>query len=258
MSEQNIYIFFVGTAGSGKSTMTATFQQWMNLQGLDAITVNLDPGAEELGYSPEVDIREWISLQKVMEEHRLGPNGAQIACADMLALRAKELSAILEEMRTNYVLVDTPGQLELFAFRSSSNVIVDAFGSDRSVIAFAFDPLVAKTPTGLISQIMLRATVQFRFLVPTISVLPKVDLLSREEIEMIMRWSTSCEALNAALTENDINTQTQINLELLRALESVGAMSELVTTSSTDNFGFEDLYNLIQQVFMGGEDLTSD
>ena len=79
---KNINIFFVGTAGSGKSTLTHTFQSWMNSLGLDAITVNLDPGVDYLMYTPDIDIREWVSLTEIMKTHNLGPNGAQIACAD--------------------------------------------------------------------------------------------------------------------------------------------------------------------------------
>jgi GTPase SAR1 family protein len=238
--------------------MTYAFQQWMNMKGLDVVTVNLDPGVENLGYAPDVDIRDWINLNQVMEDFGLGPNGAQIACADMLALKAQELADILEDFQTHYFLIDTPGQLELFSFRKSSNVIVDTLGRNRAVIVFTFDPLVAKTPEGLISQIMLRATVQFRFLVPTLSVLTKVDLLEEEELGRIKKWASTVDLLNAALTEGEVGTQTQINIELLTALESVGALSELVTVSSKDGFGFEDLYNLVQQVFLGGEDLMPD
>ena len=129
---------------------------------------------------------------------------------------------------------------------------------DRAIIAFTFDPLVARTPEGLLSQIMLRATVQFRFLVPTVSVLTKVDLLNEEELETIKKRASNIDFMDAALTEGGIGTQTTINLELLRALDTVGAMSELVTVSSKQGMGLEDLYNIVQQVFLGGEDLTPD
>ena len=72
-------LYFIGTAGAGKSTLVHTFQVWMNSQGLDCVTVNLDPGAESIPYAPDVDVRDWISLQGVMEEQELGPNAAQVA-----------------------------------------------------------------------------------------------------------------------------------------------------------------------------------
>lgn len=93
--KEEIFIYFIGTAGSGKSTLTATVKNWVEQRGLDTIIVNLDPGAESLPYTPDVDIRDWISLKEVMETNKLGPNGAQIACADMIALNTDEIKKVL-------------------------------------------------------------------------------------------------------------------------------------------------------------------
>ena len=73
-----VNIYFVGTAGSGKSSLVYAFQQWMTLEGLDCITINLDPGAEFIPYVPDIDIRDWVKVSEVMEDYGLGPNGAQM------------------------------------------------------------------------------------------------------------------------------------------------------------------------------------
>ncbi|MBN1676983.1 MAG: ATP/GTP-binding protein, partial [Candidatus Thermoplasmatota archaeon] len=54
------HLYFIGTAGSGKSTLTHAFQVWLQTQGYDSITINLDPGAESLLYTPDIDVRDWI------------------------------------------------------------------------------------------------------------------------------------------------------------------------------------------------------
>jgi len=123
----SVTLYFVGTAGSGKTRLANAFQLWMQSQGLKSTIVNLDPGAERLPYAPEVDIRDWIDIRGVMSDYDLGPNGAQIICADLLALKVDEVKEAIEEYETDYVLVDTPGQIELFAYRESSSVIVDTF-----------------------------------------------------------------------------------------------------------------------------------
>ncbi|MDI6917042.1 MAG: ATP/GTP-binding protein [Thermoplasmatales archaeon] len=249
-----IFLYFVGTAGSGKSTLTYSFQQWMNLQGYDAITANLDPGAEKLNYAPDVDIREIISLRKVMDEYGLGPNGAQIVCADMLALKINEIKEIVDGFDSDYVLIDTPGQMEIFAFRETSRVIIDILGPD-SAMAFLFDPFLSKTPSGFISQIMLSATTQFRFHLPFINVLSKSDLLDETEKSRIISWVKQPEdLLNDAIHENP-SMEKQLSIELFRVLESLGVYKMLTPVSSETMTGMEDIYNLVQQVFMGGEDL---
>ena len=129
-------VFFVGTAGSGKSTLVGAYKQWLDSNGVDSIAVNMDPGAESLPYDPDIDIREWISLDEVMSEYQLGPNGAQIVAADIMAVNIEKMTGVFSEYDTDYVLVDTPGQLELFAFRESSNLTVNAFGKDDSMLVY--------------------------------------------------------------------------------------------------------------------------
>jgi len=250
-----IFLYFVGTAGSGKTTLTYAFQQWMNLQGYDAITINLDPGVEKLNYAPDVDIREMISLSGVMEEYNLGPNGAQIVCADLLALKINEIKEIVDGFVSDYVLIDTPGQIELFAFREASKHIMEAIDINNSAMAFLFDPFLSKTPSGFISQIMLSATIQFRFQVPFINVLSKADLLDEKEKDRIMNWVKQPEdLLNDAINE-EASMEKQLSIELFRVLEQLGVYKMLTPVSSETMTGMEDIYNLVQQVFMGGEDL---
>jgi hypothetical protein len=42
---------------------------------ISVITVNLDPGVQKLPYNPHVDVRDYVTLEEVMEKHKLGPNG---------------------------------------------------------------------------------------------------------------------------------------------------------------------------------------
>jgi len=44
--------FLIGTAGSGKSLLTASFTNWLKTQKQKVITVNLDPGVFTLPYTP--------------------------------------------------------------------------------------------------------------------------------------------------------------------------------------------------------------
>ena len=79
-------LFVVGTAGAGKSSLVTAFQRWARFLEVDALAINLDPGAEKVDYDTEFDVRELISLSDVMIEYELGPNGAQILAADLVHL----------------------------------------------------------------------------------------------------------------------------------------------------------------------------
>src|SRR4030065_2845221 len=94
----------------------------------------------------------------MMEEQGWGPNGAQVAAADLTALNAKEIADVLEKFETSYVLVDTPGQIELFTFRESSPAIIDAFGREDSALVYLNDPLLVRSPPGVVSSVLLSRT----------------------------------------------------------------------------------------------------
>jgi GPN-loop GTPase len=250
-------IYFTGTAGAGKTSLVAAFKGWLTESGYSATVVNLDPGAEPTVLEPDVDIRDWVKLSEVMADHDLGPNGAQVVAADLIALKIFEVKQALSALRSDYVLVDTPGQIELFAFRESSKAIVDALGGERSLIAFLFDPALAKTANGFVSLLMLSATVEFRFRLPTLNLLTKTDLLAPGTLEEILGWSQSTERLADAVESEGPTPDVQLSTGLFRAMETIAPLMTLLPTSSRASSGFEPFYRHLQQVFGGGEDLET-
>lgn len=258
MSKENVFCYLVGTAGSGKTTMTQGFDRALKQHGLDSIMVNLDPGAETLPYTPDVDIRDWIKLSEIMAEHGLGPNGAQIAAADMLAVNLEEVQEEIETFKADYVLLDTPGQIELFVFRESGRYLVHNLHKDRSMVAYLMDPFLARTPNGFVSQLMLGATTTFRLDVPMQAVLSKADVLSFEDLDKIGTWAQNQDALYDAVVGETPSMQQQFSTDLIRALGDLGGYPGVVPVSSSSGEGFDDLYNAIQAAFFGSEDLLSD
>jgi hypothetical protein len=62
-----------------------------------AFMINLDPAAEDFHYEPMIDIRNLISVQDVMEELHLGPNGGLMFCESIFP-------SILNDMIHSYSL----------------------------------------------------------------------------------------------------------------------------------------------------------
>ncbi|KAK3061840.1 hypothetical protein LTR53_019625, partial [Teratosphaeriaceae sp. CCFEE 6253] len=77
--------------------------------------VNLDPAAEDFAYEPDLDIKELITLEDVMEELHLGPNGGLIYCFEFLLENLDFLTEPLEAVGEEYlIIIDMPGQIELY------------------------------------------------------------------------------------------------------------------------------------------------
>lgn len=77
--------------------------------------MNLDPAAEDFSHEPDLDIKDLISLEDVMEEMGLGPNGGLIYCFEFLLENLDFLSDALEPLTEEYlIIIDMPGQIELY------------------------------------------------------------------------------------------------------------------------------------------------
>jgi len=227
-------------------------------QGLDAITVNLDPGAENLPYDPDVDIRDWISLKEVMESYGLGPNGAQIACADMLAINTSDIKESIESFKTDYVLMDTPGQLELFVFREAGKYLVRFLNPNRSMITYLLDPALAKTASGFISQLLLSFNTNFRLGQPHMNILSKSDLLVDDELSQIKRWSEEIYELEFSLQKEDPSIYREMSENILKIIENFKTKIRLIPTEKENLSGINEIYSTIQMQFAGGEDLEGN
>lgn len=252
------FVYFVGTAGSGKSTLVKSYRDWLGNNGIDCVTINLDPGVDMLPYDADIDIREWVALDEVMGEYNLGPNGAQIVAADLMAVNIKKITDLLDGVRTEYVLVDTPGQLELFAFRESSNVIVEAFGKEKSMVVYLSDPMLCKTSNGFVSNMVLSSLVEFRLQLPVINILTKADLMKDEDRDRMISWFENSDSLYDDLLDNDANPQTVVGMELFKAVESVGIFGQIRAVSAVENTGLEEIYSATQLEFFGGEDIDPE
>ena len=252
------FVYFVGTAGSGKSTLVKSYRDWLGNNGIDCMTINLDPGVDMLPYDADIDIREWVALDEVMGEYNLGPNGAQIVAADVMAVNIKKITDLLDGVRTEYVLVDTPGQLELFAFRESSNVIVEAFGKEKSMVVYLSDPMLCKTSNGFVSNMVLSSLVEFRLQLPVINILTKADLMKDEDRDRMISWFENSDSLYDDLLDNDANPQTVVGMELFKAVESVGIFGQIRAVSAVENTGLEEIYSATQLEFFGGEDIDPE
>ncbi|BAF12988.2 Os03g0714400 [Oryza sativa Japonica Group] len=115
----------IGPAGSGKSTYCSSLYQHCETVGRTIHMVNLDPAAEHFSYPVSTDIRELISLDDVMEELGMGPNGGLIYCMEHLEDNLddwldEQLEGYLDD---DYLVFDCPGNF-LYSCLCVLNVVV--------------------------------------------------------------------------------------------------------------------------------------
>jgi GTPase SAR1 family protein len=247
-----LYVLFVGTAGSGKSSLTASFAEWMKkAMGAKVGCVNLDPGCTYIPFKPDFDIRNLFTVSEIMESEGLGPNGAMIRAAEIMEERLEEILKALSSLGAEHVLIDTPGQMEMFVFRDAAPRIVEALvGIGRPVAVYVLDASLARRATDLIVACTLMEATQLRLGIPTISVLNKVDMLSEASIRRIEALISDPKAMERAIIEERLGAMTDLALGLWGIHGSASKASSLILpVSAKTGYGIEALYDLCHEAF---------
>jgi len=216
------------------------------------ISLNLDPGARILPYAPDIDIRDFIVLEEVMEKYGLGPNGAMILASDLMVNYLDDLKDEIDDLNPDWIFVDTAGQLELFAFRETGPLIASSlgFGSIQKSVSFLFDSNFVLRPNGFISTLLLAASVQFRFSeIPQINVLSKIDLLTDEQIDMIVNWSQDFQALEESTNERESGLIRELSMLISDVFIQMGSTSELIPSTIKEENGLDLLFGYLQRIF---------
>lgn len=253
---QMLFIFLVGTAGSGKSLLTASLEKWLVGSDLSVTVVNLDPGVEDPPYTSDVDIREYVDYGEVMKSFGLGPNGALVASLDMAVSQVEDLRQEINDVERDYVLVDCPGQMELFAYRNSGPLMVSGLrGDDVATSLYLLDSNIARTPTGYLSSMLLGISINIRFGLPQLNVLSKSDILLPDEIEEISQWAEEPFHLEEALDTSAHGMVQEYARLVLDMMSNLNTGSTVIPVSARDMTGFEILYGELQRIFTGGDNL---
>ena len=248
-------VFIIGTAGSGKSLFTAAFSEWLKMSKQDVATVNLDPGVLKLPYSPDVDIRNYVDVGNLMEKDGLGPNGALILAADLIADEIENVAKDIEAANADLVIVDTPGQMELFAFRASGPYIVNELTKEPKALVYLFDAVFSINPLNYVSNMFLAAAVYNRFFVPQVYLLSKCDLLPKKEIDKIADWSADPKALENSIEQLE-DPKRLFSRNMVHAIRQLGLRFMLIPVSAKTNQGLNNFNTILERILTGGEKYT--
>ena len=249
-------IFISGTAGSGKSLLTSKLYDYYTKNGAFAAVLNLDPGVENLPYTCDIDVRDFVDYVSIMQQYDLGPNGALIMANDLIASKIDDIQNEVNRVNPDYLIVDTPGQIELFAYRSSGPFLVENISSEEKTNIFLFDGALINTPVNFVSIALLATSIRLRLKIATVNVLTKTDLIGAK-LKEILQWTTSLSTLeNAIGKEADGDTYT-LTTNILRGLNLGGFAQGLIPISNVTGDGFVNLEGALSRILNLGEEVEN-
>ncbi|KAI9208539.1 uncharacterized protein BJ171DRAFT_438055 [Polychytrium aggregatum] len=170
----------VGPPGSGKSTYCHGISQFYRAIERDVAIVNLDPANDGLPYEADIDIAELITLDDAMEVYGLGPNGAMIFCMEYLEKNIDWLVEKLQTLDGKYIIIDCPGQVEIFTNHPSMRNIIDVLSRQhdyRLCAVHLVDAHYCTDPAKYVAMLLLSLKAMMQLELPHVNILSKVDLM---------------------------------------------------------------------------------
>jgi len=283
-----ICVLVVGMAGSGKTTLLSQLQSstihqeeeeegnsqeqqqddsdqkpaaantTKSKSGMPAYCINLDPATLDVPYSPSIDIRDTVDYKQVMQQHRLGPNGAIMTSLNLYATKFDQVIKILEERAdtkqlSEFLLVDTPGQIEAFTWSASGAILSESLASTfPTVMVYVVDTVrCASSPNTFMSNMLYACSMYYRTRLPLVICFNKTDVCSHE---FCMEWMKDFEAFQEALDNSrEESGESGFYDSLTRSLSLV--LDEFYTefsknavgVSSITGDGIDDFWKVVKQ-----------
>lgn len=203
-----VVIIVVGMAGSGKTTFMRQLVGHSHVSNLRGYVINLDPAVATLPFAANIDIRDTVKYKEVMKQFNLGPNGGILTSLNLFATKFDEVISVVERRadQLDYVLVDTPGQIEIFTWSASGAIITEAFASTfPTVIAYVVDTPRSSNPTTFMSNMLYACSILYKTRLPLVLAFNKTDVAQHQ---FALEWMEDFEVFHAALESDESYTST--------------------------------------------------
>ncbi|KAH9987614.1 XPA-binding protein 1 [Russula compacta] len=251
-----VCIIAIGMAGSGKSTFVQTLNAHLHsrIPPAPPYILNLDPAVTNIPFEPNIDIRDTVDYHEVMKQYNLGPNGGILTALNLFTTKFDQVLDLVEKRAetVDYVIIDTPGQIEIFTWSASGAIITDAVASALpTVVAYIVDTPRSVAPATFMSNMLYACSILYKTKLPFIVVFNKIDV---EPHGFALEWMRDFEAFQEALathqsTTDDEGAPTYMNSlmnsmslvldEFYKHLKSVGV-------SSTTGDGVTEFFQAVE------------
>jgi|UniRef100_A0A7R9T6B7 GTPase SAR1 family protein len=231
----------VGMAGSGKSSVTNCLKTRGESKGKRTYTINLDPAVKRTLYDSNIDIRDTIDYTGVREKYNLGPNGAILTACNLFATRFDQVITLCEQRSAHvgHIIVDTPGQIEIFTWSASGSIICEAFAASfPTTVLFVIDTPRVQVAQVFMSNMLQCLSMVYKTKLPVVLAFNKTDITSHDFANL---WLRDMETFHAALGGAS-SYAADLAISLVSTICEFYSKLSTVGISATTENGFDELF----------------
>ena len=239
-------LIILGMAGSGKTTFVQKLEEEIANIDKDSYIINLDPAVMDTLYEPNLDIRDTIKYKEIMLSNNLGPNGAILTSLNLFSTNIDKVINLLETKNDiDYIVMDTPGQLEVFSWSASGKLITDSFSMIfPSILIYIVDVPRCNNPNTFSSNMLYALSIMYKMKLPMLLVFNKIDIVKENNVT---KWMEDYETLQSALNKKDdyiSSFSSSLSLLLAEFYKTI----KYVSVSSKTGDGFKELLDKCEEI----------
>eukprot|EP00833_Pecoramyces_ruminatium_P000512 jgi/Orpsp1_1/1174544/evm.model.c7180000050531.1 len=238
-------IICIGMAGSGKTSFIQRVNSYIHSNGKAGYLLNLDPAVSQVPFGANIDIRDTVNYKQVMKEYNLGPNGGILTSLNLFTTKFDQVLDFIEKRskEVDYILLDTPGQIEIFTWSASGAIITDTLAASYpTVIAYIIDTPRSTSPATFMSNMLYACSIMYKTKLPFIIVFNKTDVVSHD---FAVEWMTDYESFQNALQDNTTYMGSLINSMCLMLEEFYNSL-KVAGVSAVTGEGMDEFFDIIK------------
>eukprot|EP00483_Globobulimina_turgida_P010364 UN10384 len=179
-----------------------------------------------------------------MKQYKLGPNGGILTSLNLFSTKFNQVIDLIDARKNEleYVFIDTPGQIEVFTWSASGQIITETLAYEYpTILIYVIDTPKCMDCVTFMSNMTYACSILYKTKLPFLLVFNKIDIKSHL---FALNWMNSLDDFEEAMKSNNSYQST-----LIKSLGNVlNAFYKNISTVGVSSVTGQGMFEFFKQI----------